>query len=134
LTTNYDLPYALWIALKLIGQLSARPVGAALRARIAQAGAALRDRLAREAKRRYLNPQDAALLTLACLDDTAAEAIFEPDWIATLLKNQRYDGSWQGQPFYPTPHRGGVAVWYASRTVTTAFCYHALQTYRGRRP
>ena len=95
-----------------------------------QARIALRGRLARETRRRTLNPQDAALLTLTCLGHAADEALFEPAWVAALLKNQRFDGSWQAEPFYPTPNRGGVATWYASRSVTTAFCYHALQTYR----
>jgi hypothetical protein len=99
-----------------------------------QARVALRGRLAREARRRTLNPQDAALLTLTCLENAAAEALLNPAWIAVLLKHQRYDGSWQAEPFYPTPNRGGAATWYASRSVTTAFCYHALQTYRRQQP
>jgi hypothetical protein len=128
LTTNYDLLYALWVLSRLMAQLSARPISAALRDRMEPASAAMCKRLAQVAKRRFASPQDAALLTLACLDH-ASESLFRPHWITILLKNQRYDGSWEAEPFYPTANRGGVPTWYASRSMTTAFCYHALQTY-----
>ena len=129
LTTNYDLLYALWVLSRLLAQLSARPLGAAVRERLEPAGAAVRQRLAQAAKRRFASPQDAAFLTLACLEDHPGESLFRPQWITVLFKNQRFDGSWEPEPFYPTVNRGGLPTWYASRSITTAFCYHALQTY-----
>jgi hypothetical protein len=133
LTANYDLLYALWVLSHLMAQLSARPVSAAVRDGLEAAGAAVRQRLAQVARGRFVSPQDAAFLTLACLDHPG-EPLFRPHWITVLLKNQRYDGSWEAEPFYPTPNRGGLPTWYASRCITTAFCYHALQAYRRRRP
>jgi hypothetical protein len=131
LTTNYDLLYALWVLSRLLAQLSARPISADMRDRLAPASTAVQQRLAQAAKRRFASPQDAAFLTLACLAHPGEE-LFRPQWITVLLKNQRFDGSWETEPFYPTPNRGGLPTWYASRSMTTAFCYHALQTYRSR--
>jgi hypothetical protein len=131
LTTNYDLLYALWALARLIERLSALEVGAAVRDQMGPASAAVRDRLAQAAVRRLVSPQDAAFLTLAC-QGGATGALFDPRWITVLLRNQRFDGSWEAEPFYPTPNRGGVPTWYASRTITTAYCYHALQTFRRR--
>jgi hypothetical protein len=128
LTTNYDLLYALWVLSRLMARLSARPISAGVRDRLAPASAAVGRRLTQAAKRRFASPQDAAFLTLACLDHPG-EVPFRPHWITVLLKNQRYDGSWEAEPFYPAPNRGGLPTWYASRSMTTAFCCHALQTY-----
>lgn len=133
LTGNYDLLYTMWVASNLIGQLSSRPIHADLRARIKQVDTILRDRLAREARRRFTSPQDAAFLSLVCLG-CPAPPLFRPEWITILLKNQRYDGAWEAEPLYPTPNRGGVPTWYSSRSMTTAFCYHALQTYQRHQP
>jgi hypothetical protein len=132
LTGNYDLFYALWIIPTLMAHLSTQPIGSELQEKMKGACSVVRDRLVRETHRRFISPQQAAYLTLACLGHPA-EALFRPQWITLMLKNQRYDGSWEAEPFYPTPNRGGVATWYASRSITTAFCYHALQTYRKHR-
>jgi hypothetical protein len=132
LTTNYDLLYALWIIPTLMARLSIQPIGSELQEKIELVRSVVRERVAREAQRRFISPQQAAFLTLACLGHPA-EALFRPQWITILMKNQRYDGSWEAEPFYPTPNRGGVATWYASRPITTAFCTHALQTYRKHR-
>ena len=90
-------------------------------------------RFAIEIKRYRLSPQDAAFLTLICLSENAPSSIkphFDPDWITLICKQQRYDGSWAGEPLFGTPTRGELATWYASNPVTTAYCYHALKTYR----
>ena len=131
LTTNYDLLYALWVLSRLMAQLSVQSISADVRDKMEPASVSVQRRLAQAAKRRFASPQDAAFLTLACMDHPG-EVPFRPHWITILLKNQRYDGSWEAEPFYPTPNRGGLPTWYASRTVTTAFCYHALQTYCSR--
>jgi hypothetical protein len=76
--------------------------------------------------------QEAALMLLMCLDKAAPPsiaALFEPGWLSLILKRQRYDGSWMGEPLFVTPTRGEAAAWYSSRSVTTAYCWHALKTY-----
>ncbi len=100
------------------------------------------DRLAVEANRPGLTPQDVAFLSLACLSpgpgNEKTPRVFAkrtlgvslPDWITLLCKTQRYDGSWADEPLFGTPTRGELATWYSSRTVTTAFCYQALKTYQ----
>lgn len=94
---------------------------------------ALTNQLAVETQRSYLTPQQAAFLTLACLSPAWPEStpsLFNPEWVIHLYKTQRYDGSWAAEPLYGTPTRGELAAWYSSRTVTTAFCYHALKVYQ----
>ena len=90
----------------------------------------------RDAARPVLSPQESAFLILACLSagDGLAEkleALLKPAWPLRLYKSQRYDGSWAAESLYGTPTRGEFAAWYSSRTVTTAFCYHALKRYNG---
>jgi hypothetical protein len=54
-------------------------------------------------------------------------ARFSRGWVTLILKQQRYDGSWPGEPLFVTPTRGELAAWYSSATVTTAYCYQALR-------
>ncbi len=140
-TLHYVPLYSLWTVFELIAKLS-RPISVALQDNLAlqdklnTAAQALAERLAVEAKRPgIITPQDAAFLTLACHSAAlphASKSLFKPDWITLLSKTQRYDGSWAGEPLFGTPTRGEVATWYTSRSVTSAFCYHALKTYSGQ--
>jgi hypothetical protein len=129
----YTPAYALWAAFELLAQLSAGQGAAAnLQSLIEPVRVKLLDRLKSEVQRSTHTPQTAALLTLICLRSSApaeVAALFDPDWITSLLKTQRYDGSWDEEPLAITPTRGEFASWYASRLATTAFCYHALQAY-----
>jgi len=130
----YVSSYALWTTAKLVNLLSATPIGDILRDQIGRARDSLAARLGQEAAQ-LAAPQEAAFLTLACLDKSAPAAIavlFDPAWIRLILKRQRYDGSWAGEPLFVTPTRGEVAAWYSSNSVTTAYCYHALKFYAGR--
>jgi hypothetical protein len=134
-TLHYVPLYTLWTAFELMTKLSAQPLPVALRGKLNLTAQTLAERLASEAKQSSLTPQDAAFLILACLSDglpRSIESLFKPDWITLLCKSQRYDGSWAGEPLYGTPTRGELATWYASRSVTTAFCYHALQEAKRR--
>jgi hypothetical protein len=122
----YEPGYALWTALRLMAALRARD---GLRA-----GAERAQILALEDLRRMAaavdSAQTAAFLTLACLDQSAApEArhLFRPAWTRLLLARQRYDGSWSAEPLFVTPSRGEAPAWYASQTVTSAFCWSALK-------
>ena len=128
ITLNYSRLYTPGIIFRLISELSTRSVQQPLRGRMSQATKALAERLEVETKRRRVTPQDAAFLILACLNPVA-EHMFNPRWATILIKNQRFDGGWDGEPFYFTPNRGNVVTWYASHSLTTAFCYHALKTY-----
>jgi hypothetical protein len=81
--------------------------------------------LERLCARRVLTAQDAALLTLACLDAGQPERV-QPAWAIAILKSQQFDGSWPGEPFAAAPNRGRAVTWYSSTTLTTAFCFDAL--------
>lgn len=160
-THHYVPLYALWTAFELIFKLNEhcfRVRSGASEAKCPQsdmsenglrhflnlATQTLTQCLVIETQRPSLTPQDAAFLTLACLRleqmrlnwspeftlDSVMPAL-DPDWITLLCKSQRYDGSWAGEPLFGTPTRGEFAAWYSSRSVTTAFCYHALKVYRG---
>ncbi|MFN8458093.1 MAG: hypothetical protein U0401_26155 [Anaerolineae bacterium] len=160
-THHYVPLYALWTALELVAQLQSfassknrpetgecvasprnrRPIinprssVSGLRSSndfldsLAQLTPALTNHLTVETRRAHLTPQDAAFLILACRSNPS---LFNPEWLTLLAKSQRYDGSWAAEPLYGTPTRGELAAWYGSRTVTTAFCYHALKTFSAR--
>ncbi|MGQ0603457.1 MAG: hypothetical protein ACT4QE_17390, partial [Anaerolineales bacterium] len=135
----YDSAYALWTALRLLNALSASMVESNLRDQMERVmesaprrdDEAMVERLRLEA-RDVSTPQAAAFLTLACLDGPASPAIaalFNPGWINLIVKRQRYDGSWASESLFVTPTRGEMAAWYSSRSVTTAYCWHALKVY-----
>ena len=71
--------------------------------------------------------QEAALLTIACLEAGRADAI-DPAWRTTMLKSQDFDGGWTGEAFAAAPNRGRSVTWYSSSTLTTALCYDALRS------
>jgi hypothetical protein len=130
-STLYVSPYALWAAGRLLTKLSTPSASAAILAKIRPASESFLTRLSKEAAN-AATPQEAALLALAGALPLA-ESLFDSRWITRLLKNQGYDGGWAGEPLFVTPTRGEVAAWYTSRSVTTAFCYHALKSYASRR-
>jgi len=129
-THHYVPLYALWTAAELIAKLAPYKAGRAWQKKIDLASKTWQACLEIETQRRKLTPQAAALLTLACLAPALsglAKPLFRPEWLAKLFKSQRYDGSWLAEPLFGTPTRGELATWYASSSVTTAFCYHALK-------
>jgi len=138
-TAHYVPLYSLWVTLELLAKLppalSLSERGGESRGQLTQTILHL---LEREAARSTLSPQAAAFLTLACLTGEASlkdklQTLLKPAWPLRLYKSQRYDGSWAAEPLYGTPTRGEFSAWYSSRTVTTAFCYHALKRYSGLR-
>ena len=120
--------FTLWIVFELISELSKQSISDKLKSKMDQAVIVLSNRLEKETKRYFLTPQNVALLTLTCLNQSNS-SLFNPKWITTLLKTQRYDGSWDDEPLFPAPSHGVIGFWYSSRLMTTAFCYHALKTY-----
>ncbi|MEW5958794.1 MAG: hypothetical protein AB1801_13760 [Chloroflexota bacterium] len=130
---HYVPLYALWIGFELVAKIAGSPLGTILAGQLEQAAQRLAHHLAAETRRSSCSPQEAALLTLACLSTGApgpAKELFNPRWITILCKTQRYDGSWAAEPLFGTPTRGEFAAWYSSRSVTTAYGYHALKSYR----
>lgn len=147
---HYVPLYALWTALELIFKLNERLTldmpGAGenpLQHSLILTIQVLIEHLALETQRSRFTPQEAAFLILASKrlaqmqsswqpKDMFAIALprFNPEWMTLLCKSQRYDGSWAGEALFGTPTRGEFAAWYNSRSVTSAFCYHALKTYR----
>ncbi len=123
---HYDLLYGLWVSFTLMAQLSAHPISNTLSEKIDLVRPILLERLGRESRQRRLSPQSAAFSILICSEHDADD-LFDPEWIAKLLKQQRYDGSWDDEPLFTSPSRT-LITWYSSRTMTTAFCYHALRT------
>ena len=79
----------------------------------------------RAIERKILTAQQAALLTIACRDVNRPEK-HDPRWRTTILKRQRFDGSWIGEPFAAAPNRGLAVTWYSSTLLTSALCYDAL--------
>jgi hypothetical protein len=132
-TLHYVPLYSLWIGVELITKLATSPLQSLLQDQLNATTQTLTKRLATETKRANITPQDAAFLTLACLSDggpPATKELFNPRWITILCQTQRYDGSWASEPLYGTPTRGELASWYASRSVTTAYGYHALKKFQ----
>ena len=70
-------------------------------------------------------PRSAALLTVACIDGGRPDLLRE-EWTTRILRAQRSDGSWIGEPFAAAPNRGHSVSWYSSSMLTTALCYDAL--------
>ena len=130
-TLYYLPPSILWATFELISQLSNQSIGAKLQKTIASAIELFLERFELETKRHSINPQDATFLTLTCYSTDSLEPLFDERWLTILLKSQRHDGSWDDEPLFLIPDWRGTA-WYSSRSVTTAFCYHALKTYQKR--
>lgn len=112
---------ALWTAARLLEALASSGLVTVAANDLAPAI----DRLSVEAEH-VTSAQSAACLTLACRHPDLA-ARFSRGWVTLILKQQRYDGSWPGEPLFVTPTRGELAAWYSSATVTTAYCYQALR-------
>ena len=120
---NYPPRYALGVFFRLLHVLDAA-VPAALRG-VGDARGALAAELERAVWSSPMTAQDAALLILAC-HDANREDLIDPAWVVQVLKRQRFDGSWIGEPFAAAPNRGQSVSWYSSTLLTTALCYDAL--------
>jgi hypothetical protein len=119
----YTSAYALWTAFRLADALAARALWTD---RLETVRPLLLERLRRAASE-VVSPQDIALGLLTCLGDEARRGLIDPAWTSALVRAQRYDGSWAGEPLFLTPTRGEGPAWYSSRTVTTAFVWRALK-------
>jgi hypothetical protein len=129
ITVNYPSRYCLWRIKQLSLRLKNLPIQAKLQTLIDQVFDIYTDQLRQEINSYYLSPQKAAFLILAGIDSPAQQLNYNR-WGNILLKNQHSDGGWNGDPLFFVPNRGGSTTWYTSRTLTSAFCYHALRTYK----
>lgn len=121
---NYPPAFAMGVYFRLLGLLGTRGGPAAVRG-IEAAHSTLTDALQRAVSMRPATAQDAALLMLACREANH-EDLIDPAWTLHVLKRQRFDGSWIGEPFAAAPNRGRSVSWYSSTLLTTALCYDAL--------
>ena len=132
LGANVNYPPA--FALAAFSRLSAC---AAKRAGLAEEAAAavsvLRSELERHRRFPARTAQEAALVTIACFDAGSPE-LLDRRWRETILRQQRFDGSWGAEPLFAAPNRGNAVTWYASIAMTTALAYDALERWNGAEP
>lgn len=123
---HYTPLYSLWTALELVAALQAHTEDGELRESLRQVAAMVGERLHVEAAQPDPTPQDAAFLMLASLRTRALP--FDGRWVTVLFRHQRQDGYWEGEGLYITPTARHLTThWFKSRSVTTAFVYHALK-------
>jgi hypothetical protein len=127
---NYPPGFAL-AAFSRLSACAAKRAGLAKEA--AAAVSVLRSELERQCRFSARTAQDAALVTIACFDAGSPE-LLDRRWQATILRQQRFDGSWSAEPFFAAPNRGHAVTWYASITMTTALAYDALERWNGPDP
>ncbi len=120
---NYPPAFALGVWQRVVDAIGLRdrfePV-------LEPARGAIRAELERLARLPVRTAQDAAMLVTACAGARRPELLDER-WLGVMLRAQRSDGSWPGEPFTVTPNRGAAVTWYATSPMTTALVYDALQ-------
>jgi hypothetical protein len=114
---NYPPNFALTVFFRLLSRVGA--------GRAEEARSLLDAHLVRASTTQPATPQDAALLTRACLAADRPDLI-DPSWQTIILKRQAFDGGWNAEPFAAAPNRGSWLTWYSSRRLTSALCYDAL--------
>ena len=129
---NYPPLFALAVFARLIGRFEGQRYGPELACRAAAARRALQTAIGDAVATAPRTPQEAALRILACLDMDVPEWL-DPAWTSTVLKGQRFDGSWAAEPFAAAPNRGSSVTWYSSTILTTALCYDAVARSADRR-
>jgi hypothetical protein len=122
---NYPPRYTLAIFSRLVRRLAERDLAPDLARTVTATRRTLELELERSSEIRPGGPQDAALATIACRAAGRPDLV-RPEWQVTILRSQRFDGSWLGEPFAAAPNRGGAVSWYSSTTLTTALCLDAL--------
>ena len=124
ITVNYPRTYTLAVLAELLSDVTTQGLIDKI-PDFAAADDRLRIEIEREASRPRIGPQDAASLTWA--GHTAGLAHLPSDGLfGTILNSQSFDGGWPAEPFFFAPAAGGRAMWYSSRLLTSAVCYHAL--------
>ena len=121
---NYPRTYTVAVFAELLSQMSAQGLSGPI-PELAAADDRLRVEIEHEATRPRMGPQDAACLISAGY--RAGVATLPTDRLLTIIRNsQGFDGGWPAEPFFFAPAAGGRTLWYSSRLLTSALCYHAL--------
>lgn len=128
ITVNYPPTYCLWRINQLLEVISLEQLPDGLGVVADRARQIYEEYLIRATEQYRITPQEAALLILACLN-SPAEHLFSHSWVTILMKSQRADGSWYGEPIFFVPNRGEITCWHSSHLLTSAHCYHALKGY-----
>ena len=121
ITVNYPRTYTLAVLAELLSHLTTQGLIDQI-PDFAAAGDRLRVEIERETSRPRIGPQDAACLTWAGYTAGVPSDALLP----IILTSQSFDGGWPAEPFFFAPAAGGRAMWYSSRLLTSAACYHAL--------
>jgi hypothetical protein len=122
---NYPPGYAIGVFLRLVAGLLRSDLAPGVDEAIRAVRPVLDAELATVLHLVPATAQEAALLTLACREAGSLDRLDER-WLATIVKGQRSDGGWPGEPFAAAPNRGGWVSWYSSSALTTALCHAAL--------
>jgi hypothetical protein len=122
INVNYPQPYTRAVLAELIDRLEILDGGIK---ELAAARQRLRVEISRAAQQVRLNPQEAACLIVTCSRPGLTDLVQE-SWAQAILRAQSFDGGWAGEPFFFAPAAGGRTMWYSSRLLTTALCFHAL--------
>jgi len=117
---NYPQPYARAVLAELIDRLEGLDPEMTQLAR-----PRLRAEVLRSAHQARINPQEAACLIWTCSRPALAD-LHKESWKTIITRAQSFDGGWPGEPFFFVPAAGGRTMWYSSRLLTTALCFHAL--------
>jgi len=121
---NYPPRYALLVYLRLLASVDKHGV-ASSHAQIARE--IVMEDLERFSKLPADSAQEAALALLGARAARRSDLVSDA-WLATVLDDQRSDGTWLGEIFASEPNRGRRVTGYSSVTLTTALCYDALAT------
>ena len=121
ITVNYPRTYTLGVAAELLSHLTSKGLIDQI-PDVARAEDRLRIEVEREMTRPRIGPQDAACLTWAGY----TAGVPSDGLLPIILNSQSFDGGWPAEPFFFAPAAGGRAMWYSSRLLTSAVCYHAL--------
>jgi hypothetical protein len=124
ITVNYPRTYNLAVLAELISNLTNQGLSDQI-PDFAVADDRLRIEIERETSRPRVGPQDAACLIWAGQSARLAHSPRDR-LLPTVLNSQSFDGGWPAEPFFFAPTSGGRAMWYSSRLLTSAVCYHAL--------
>ena len=126
---NYPHLYALGVFARLVGRLDGTRLGSDPAIPTREATAILEVALDEARRVRRPTAQEAALLVIAC-QEMGRPGDIDPRWAGVVLRHQRFDGSWLGEPFAAAPNRGRAVTWYSSTILTSALCYDALERLR----
>jgi len=122
INVNYPHPYTRAVLAELIDRLEILDSEIT---ELAPARRRLRAEISRAAHQARITPQEAACLVWSCSRPDLADLI-QDSWNTTITRTQSFDGGWAGEPFFFAPATGGRTMWYSSRLLTTALCFHAL--------